>query len=518
MLPLRLGDPGAFAAVRDLCQAAGFTPAGLCQILGLESLSDLPRVGQAQRERVAAAAGALAVLARLFLLGLPVPAGEVAAAVGPAGLDALQRLDLLRPGGAGAGGACLATVALYPVAGLLIASDRVFNPDGTPHAPPADLVFAAISPGTLQFLRLISRAPARAALDLCTGSGVAALLLSQTAEQVAAVDITDRSAHFARFNAQLNGCGNVEVMAGDLYQPVGGRRFDRIVAHPPYAPALADPQIWRDGGSSGEAVLQGIVAGLPQHLLPGGTFCTLAVGMDMGQQPFEQRLRGWLGAAQGEFDLLFAVEREWTPRQLAADLAARHDSGEAALIARWREHLTGLGMSRAAYGALALRRRAAGEAPPAAAGVVLAQRIGGDPLTLRTRLSPATDGAAIDRTFAWHRRLLSPAAAPELAAAVPRLSPHLQVKVTHGVREGELVPLEFLLEADQPFQTAIRAEPWLVSALLRCDGSRSIAALYQEAHSSAALPAGFQLDDFAALMAVLVLNGVLEASADQGAP
>jgi SAM-dependent methyltransferase len=506
-IPLKPGDPADFARVRTLCQEAGFTEEQLCQALALESLADLPKFGQHQRDLMCAATEPLVVLIRLFLLGMPVPREQVErAAAGPAGLAALERLNLVRPyATATEGGACLATVCLYPVAGLLIASDPIFNPDGTHYSPPSDLVFAAISPGTLQFLRVISLAPARAVLDLCTGSGVAALLLSQTADQATAVDITARSAHFARFNALLNDCRNVAVVQGDLYRDLGDQRFDRIVAHPPYAPALADPQTWRDGGATGEAVLQGIVEGLPDRLMAGGSFYAVTMGLDIGPHSFEDRIRLWLGDSQAEFDLIFAVDRDWMPRQLAADLAVRSENGEAALIHRWEEHLRGLGVRRASYGALAIRRREAGQTPVPQRAATPA-----GPLTLRTRLSGATDGEAFARTFERHQWLSSPDAGRELAAAAPRLSPHLQVKVTHGVQEGNLVPMEFLLETDRPFRSGLRLEPWMLPVIARCDGSRNTAELYREAQTSSAMPADFGLNDFAGLIALLVYKGCLE--------
>ncbi len=492
-LPLRHGAPDEFARVRSLCGEAGFTEDGICRALGLDSIADLTKVGPTERNLTGVEPQGLSVMIRLFLLGKPVPEEQVRQAVGPAGQGALERLDLIRPH---QDDGFLATVAFYPVAGLLLASDRFFNPDGTPYRPPSDLVFAAISPLTMQFLRVISRAPARAVLDLCTGSGAAGLLLSRTADLTTAVDITARSVHFARFNALLNACENVEVLQGDLYRDLGGRRFDRIVAHPPYVPALADPQIWRDGGETGEAVLRGIIEGLPVHLAPGGSFFAVTMGLDVGSHSFEERIRSWLGEAQPEFDLIYAVDREWTPRKLAADLAVRSRHGETAVIARWEEHLKDLGVRRAYFGALALRRREGGSAT--------------HPLTLRTRLSEATNGDAFDRTFWRHDWISSPAAGPEVAAAAPRLSPHLQVKITHAVSDGELAPQEFLLETTWPFQATSRVEPWVISVIAHCDGRRTTSDLYREAKADGALPDEFGLSNFAGLVATLVVKGFLQ--------
>ena len=118
---------------------------------------------------------------------------------------------------------CYAPVLLYPVGGFLIASDRHNSPDGSPFVPPADIVFPAIFAGTLQFLGLVPSGPMEAALDLCSGTGIAAMMMGRTAGRAVAADITARATHFAHFNRLLNDCPNVAIVQGDLYAPVAGR-------------------------------------------------------------------------------------------------------------------------------------------------------------------------------------------------------------------------------------------------------------------------------------------------------
>src|SRR5439155_15523128 len=232
---------------------------------------------------------------------------DVAGTIDPSELGALEALDLLRPG---ALGHCYSPAFVYPVAGFVIASDRHDSPDGSDLVLASDVVFPALDAGTLRFLGVIPRSPARDALDLCAGTGIAALVLSRHVERVVAADITPRAGHFATFNARLNGRTNVEVVQGDLYQAVAGRTFDRIVAHPPYVPSLGLAKIYRDGGATGEALIRRIIEGLPQHLRAGGMFCALTQGLDTKDGPFEDRVRRWLGDSSAEFDIIFAVDEE----------------------------------------------------------------------------------------------------------------------------------------------------------------------------------------------------------------
>ena len=181
----------------------------------------------------------------------------------------------------------MATMLVEPFAPWLRDLSQALQGQGAPapFVPPADVVFPAIFRGTLRFLRVISKSPGEEALDLCSGTGIGSLVLSRHVRRVVASDLTARATHFARFNRLLNGCENVEVVQGDLYEPVEERTFDRIVAHPPYVPALSETHVFRDAGETGESVLERIVAGLPRHLRLGGTFYGLSAGLGHGGGP-----------------------------------------------------------------------------------------------------------------------------------------------------------------------------------------------------------------------------------------
>ncbi len=265
--PLRLDNPAACAAVRSWLVEADFAEETIRRLLGIKELSEFRSVSPEVADRNADGP-LLPLLIRLFLFSASFPRAAVEEVIAPDLLAALTALDLLRlgnfAGGQGQGEWWYAPVLLYPVDGFLIASDRHDSPDGSPFVPPPDIVFPAIFAGTLQFLRLLPPGPADAALDLCSGTGIAAMALGRTAGRAVAADITARATHFALFNRLLNGCANVAVVESDLYAAVAGETFDRIVAHPPYVPALDDRMIYRDGGETGESIVRGCVEGLPQ--------------------------------------------------------------------------------------------------------------------------------------------------------------------------------------------------------------------------------------------------------------
>jgi release factor glutamine methyltransferase len=115
-------------------------------------------------------------------------------------------------------------------------------------------------------------------LDLCTGSGVAAIAAARLGARATAVDVSRRAVLTVRLNALLNGVPrSVRAVRGDLFDAVPGRSFDAIVSNPPYVPSGAGPlpsqgasRAW-EGGPDGRVVLDRICAEAPGRLRPGGT-------------------------------------------------------------------------------------------------------------------------------------------------------------------------------------------------------------------------------------------------------
>jgi Methyltransferase small domain len=152
--------------------------------------------------------------------------------------------------------------------------------------------------------RSTSRRPVRSALDLCTGSGIHALLAAAHSQRAVAVDINPRAVCCARFNAEASGVTNLEVFAGDLFEPVQGERFDLITANPPFVPSPVDAIRFRDGGHSGEEIQKRIVEGLPRHLAPGGMAQVVTELGEREGEPIVNRLREWLDGAPMDIHVL----------------------------------------------------------------------------------------------------------------------------------------------------------------------------------------------------------------------
>lgn len=122
---------------------------------------------------------------------------------------------------------------------------------------------------------LCERVRGRSVLDLCTGSGYLAITAAlHGAEPAVAVDVARRSLLSVALNARLNAV-RVHGRRGDLFVPVAGRRFDLIIANPPYVPSpdrlpVSGPRRAWDAGPSGRVFIDRILAAAPRHLEPGG--------------------------------------------------------------------------------------------------------------------------------------------------------------------------------------------------------------------------------------------------------
>jgi HemK-related putative methylase len=107
-------------------------------------------------------------------------------------------------------------------------------------------------------------------LDMGTGSGVCAVFAARHTRHVVAVDVNPAAVRCARINALLNHCEHrIEVLHGDLFAPVAGRRFDLILFNPPFL--RGPPRDDRDRAWRSDDVAERFAAAARAHLNPGGS-------------------------------------------------------------------------------------------------------------------------------------------------------------------------------------------------------------------------------------------------------
>lgn len=245
----------------------------------------------------------LALMACLWFLMVKVYREQLEELLGPALVAELEQAEMLEP----AGDAVKARGNLYPCQGLYVFTDQ--------HLDQQYKENHVYELGTDSYVlaRVTPRQAGIEALDLCTGSGLHALLAARHHERVVGVDLNPRALKFSRLNARVNGLEErCQFLQGDLYQPVQGQSFDLITANPPFVPT-PDPkmQLHRTGGETGEEVSQRLVEGLPTHLKVGGTFSMVLDYPVFKHDPYLDRLVRWLGGDRqgwGVAVLLFAAD------------------------------------------------------------------------------------------------------------------------------------------------------------------------------------------------------------------
>ena len=454
--PFREGTTADYARLRAMLARNHYTEQDLCDRLDIASISQFKPARQG-RQLLRHFADPQAVLVRLFFDADPAPWSVVRSVLPAEDLVVLETLGLIEPD-ASDPDACVGTVLLYPVEGLYIVSDRNVDPDG-PSPPPADVVYAAITPNTNLFMSLFSRERCDAFLDLCSGAGMAALVAARDfAATATAIDITQRSTRFARFNAKLNAIENFDAMQGDLYEPVRGRSFDRIVAHPPFMPAFTQEYVFRDGGEDGEQITRRIIAGLPEFLRPGGRLYCACLATDRRDAPLEMRVREFLGNRADEFDVLVLQAGLYEPGAYFFE-RAREGSGAFGLLEPRLKAFQAMEVEGIVYAMIVVQRR------PEPRAVFTARR----QLASQEKGRPI-DVGAVEWLLRWELLALDPTLHERLLDAAPRRNPRVQVRQVCTPRGRDWEVQRTWVDILSPFWVEASTPYWVPTFLAAADG------------------------------------------------
>ena len=478
-IPRANAEGSEFEALRNLLRLSGLTEEAVCDRLEISNLAGV-QPEAVRKNDSGALASASDALIRLFIEGWPVTRADADRCLTPESVELLQQFRLLMPHGEAE---WAATVSLYPIEHLFVASDRYNNADGSLYDGWDDLVYPCLFVTTRKFIETVPRTPCGDVLDLCAGTGIGALLAASTARRVLAADLTPRCDAFMQFNAKLNGFTNIETGTGDLYTPAKGRRFDRILVHPPYQPVLEHIAVFNSGGADGEQITRRIVEGAPAHLNPGGQLFCLCQLTDR-DYPVEYRVRQWLTEEESsQCDVAFVIYKHHDVSRYTASETLQERKTYAAWQS-WMKAFNDAGVRDMVYGMVVVQR--ATEAR--------------DVFTVR-REGPGAQAADIPALVRWETQASQPAFADFVLESYPRAQEGSSMHVEHLLEAGIWKQSTLKLARSEPFEVRIEIDPVTANLLSQMDGSKSGLALI------ASLPFEVKPEQMAGLIRMLVSNG-----------
>ncbi len=490
-------DPEQLTRLRGLLTEAGFTVARVCARSGIESIYDFKSIREGRTTGVDLV-DPLDLLIRLFMDVELIDRQRIEQLLSESGFYTLESLGLLHAFPENSR-QYHATALLYPTESLWIASDLNVSPVGPTEEPLSeDAVYPAITKNTRHFLSTLPTTPCERFLELCAGTGIAALLASRYAGHAWAADITGRSTHFARFNAALNVIHNCTAVQGDLYQPFTGETFDRIVAHPPYMPSLEQKFIFRDGGQDGEQITRRILAGLSDHLLPGGRFYCTCMLTDRKGARAEERIRQMLGPMHGEFDIVLTTLQTYQPTDYYVRLALE---GRSTLdeVAQRHQIFKQLEVEHLVYGSMVIQRRSRER----------------EVFTARRQVGSAMGVPEVEWLLRWEATAAQRGVLEDLIEERPTTASGIRLRLAHSMQNGAWVPDECQLATAWPFAVEAKCPPWTAALLAHCDGRSTSREQLDFLKARGDLPEDAPALEFVKLIRALIAGGFLEVPAFQ---
>lgn len=372
MIPLAQVPSVAFAEpLRAAFLAAAYTASGVTDRLGPVAERALARGEPAAARRACADGDVLATLIRLFLLAEAVAEVDAETVLGGTGRASGLLVD--GPGD----GAVRAAIDVRPYGdGWWVASD-LRTPGGVDPLDPDAVV--GIGSASVTLASAIPVFGARTALDLGIGCGIQSLHLAAGGAQVTGTDLSERALDLAALTAALSGV-ELELVEGNLFEPVAERRFEQVVANPPF---VIGPHrfTYRDSALPADGLTAAVVGSVVDHLTTGGVATMLGswlvvrgssgngsdgsgAGEDAGD--WRDRVGAWLPAG---CDALVVLREQLDPAEHVALWLADGDDGAEAeapggLAEQWLADLERQDAVGVAYGLVVLRRLPSGSGDP----------------------------------------------------------------------------------------------------------------------------------------------------------
>lgn len=164
-------------------------------------------------------------------------------------------------------------------------ADFIINTDDNVYVPAEDSYLLADN------LEIKSR---QSVLEIGTGSGIVAMYASRLTDRITVTDINFDACELARKNFEDNNIENIEILFGNLFEPVKNRKFDVILFNTPYLPTedgdvIDDTLNYAfDGGLNGRKVIDLFLDEVGNHLNDGGIVQLIQSSLSGNEETLEK--------------------------------------------------------------------------------------------------------------------------------------------------------------------------------------------------------------------------------------
>lgn len=131
-------------------------------------------------------------------------------------------------------------------------------------------------------------------LEIGTGSGIVAMYASRLTDNITVTDINFDACELACKNFEDNGIENIEILFGNLFEPVKNRKFDVILFNTPYLPTEEDEVLDDtinyafDGGLNGRKVIDLFLNEVGNHLNDNGIVQIIQSSLSGNEETLEK--------------------------------------------------------------------------------------------------------------------------------------------------------------------------------------------------------------------------------------
>ena len=131
-------------------------------------------------------------------------------------------------------------------------------------------------------------------LEIGTGSGIVAMYASKLTDDITVTDINFDACLLAEKNFKDNDIENIEILFGNLFEPVKNRKFDVILFNTPYLPTEDDEVLDDtinyafDGGLNGRKVIDLFLNEVGDYLNDGGIVQMIQSSLSGNEETLEK--------------------------------------------------------------------------------------------------------------------------------------------------------------------------------------------------------------------------------------